>query len=232
MRFKGILFFLAVFICLTGIGFAAEDALRPQGWVNDFAGVISPEYKEKINFLISEAERKTSAEIVVVTVDSVAPADEKAYARLLFDKWKPGKKGKDNGVLVLVAVKDRLWRIETGYGIEPVLTDAVCWQAGQKYMAPYFKQGQYGQGLYEGVSSIFKLLTGELAVADIQEQGQDNDTVIFFIILILIAVLFIARRRFGFFGGGGYYGGGTFGGGGSGGFGGGSGGGGGAGGKF
>ena len=95
----------------------AQNLPQPTGWVNDFAGVISPEYKEKLSSLIEELQQKTTTEIAVVTVNSISPYGEIEYARLLFDNWKPGKKGKDNGVLVLLAIKERRWRIETGYGI-------------------------------------------------------------------------------------------------------------------
>jgi len=96
---------------------ALAQVPQPTGWVNDFAQILSPDYNIKLTSLIEELEAKTSAEIFVVTVQSIAPYDEKEYARMLFDNWKPGKKGKDNGVLVLVAVKERRWRIETGFGV-------------------------------------------------------------------------------------------------------------------
>ena len=96
------------------------DIPQPQGWVSDYAGVISVEYRNKLNLLIEELEEKTNFEIAVLTVNSIAPYDEKGYARLIFDNWKIGKKGKDNGVLVLLAVKERRWRIETGYGAEGI----------------------------------------------------------------------------------------------------------------
>ena len=85
----------------------AEDLPKSRGWVSDYANVISPVYNDKLRNLIQEVEEKTSAEIAVVTIGSIATYDEKEYARLLFDNWKPGKKGKDNGVLVLLAIKER-----------------------------------------------------------------------------------------------------------------------------
>ena len=139
----------------------AQDIPQPEGWVNDFAGVVSAEYKEKLNSLIGELEQKTSAEIAVVTITSIAPYEEKEYARLLFDNWKPGKKGKDNGVLVLLAVRERRWRIETGYGVEGILPDGLCGEIGRNYMVPYFKQGNYGQGLYQGLIKIASVVSGE-----------------------------------------------------------------------
>ena len=67
----------------------SQDIPQPSGWVNDFASVISPEYKEKLNSLIEELEQKTTSEIAVVTINSISPLSEIEYARLLFDKWKP-----------------------------------------------------------------------------------------------------------------------------------------------
>lgn len=153
---------LAIFFLFCGIFTAiarAESLPEPSGWVNDFAGVISPEYQDKLNALIGEVEAKTSSEIAVVTVESIAPYDEVSYARMLFDKWKPGKKGKDNGVLILLAVKERRWRIETGYGVEGILPDGLCGEIGREYMAPYFKQGGYAQGLYNGTARITEVIS-------------------------------------------------------------------------
>jgi uncharacterized protein len=153
----------------------AQNLPQPSGWVNDFAGVISPEYKEKLSSLIEELEQKTTTEIAVVTVTSIAPYDEKEYARLLFDNWKPGKKGKDNGVLVLLAIKERRWRIETGYGVEGILPDGLCGEIGRNYMVPYFKEGKYGEGLYQGVIKIAGIISGQVKPGDIVRSSPNND---------------------------------------------------------
>lgn len=141
----------------AGIAFA-QDLPQPQGWVSDFANVISADYRQKLTVLIQELEEKTSSEIAVVTVESIAPYDEAGYARLLFDNWKPGKKGKDNGVLVLLAIKERRWRIDTGYGVEGILPDGLCGEIGRNYMVPFFKEAKYGEGLYSGVTEIARII--------------------------------------------------------------------------
>ena len=150
---------LLLLLCVLAKPLCADNVPRPVGWVNDFANVISAEYQNKLTALIQELEEKTSAEIAVVTIDSIAPYDEKEFARLLFDNWKPGKKGKDNGVLVLLAIKERRWRIETGYGVEGILPDGLCGEIGRNYMVPSFKEGKYGQGLYYGVAAIAKVIS-------------------------------------------------------------------------
>ncbi len=224
----------------------AESVPEPAGWVNDFAGTISAEYKNKLTVLIEELEEKTSADIAVVTIASIAPYDETQYARMLFDRWKPGKKGKDNGVLILLAIKERRWRIETGYGLEGILPDSVCGEIGRNYMVPYFKSGKYAEGLYAGAVEIAHRIAAERGVSlsvrsRPQEQtGYTNVSVLFFFLifgvfyaLMLLQARYRGSRWGGYYGGygGGWSGGGGFGGGG-GGFGGGGGGGGGAGGGF
>ena len=154
--------FFAAFIFLSNV--YSEDVPKPAGWVNDFAGVISSDYRDKITIIIQELEEKTSAEIAVVTVNSIAPYDEKSYARLLFDNWKPGKKGKDNGVLILLAVKERRWRIETGYGVERILPDGLCGEIGRNYMVPSLKAGKYGEGLYYGVVKVASVISKNAGV--------------------------------------------------------------------
>jgi len=226
----------------------AGNIPQPVGWVNDFANVISADYRDKLTYLIQELQEKTSSEIAVVTISSIAPLGENEYARLLFDNWKPGKKGKDNGVLVLLAVKERRWRIETGYGVEGILPDCLCGEIGRNYMVPYFKAGKYAEGLYYGVTAIAKVIAKDANVSletaqAVKEPVSGNTSSpdsIFPIIFILLMFGFISLinslssrgRRSGYYGGGywgGGYGGGGFGGGG---FGGGGGGGGGAGGGF
>lgn len=252
---KAALLFLTlciVFSCHVQEGGAIE-APKPVGGVNDFANVIPEEYRRKLEELIREVDEKTSAEIAVVTVQSIAPLDENAYARLIFDTWKIGKKGKDNGVLILLAVKERRWRIESGYGLEGILPDGRCGEIGRAYMVPLFKEGKYGEGLYRGVGAIARIIAKDSGVTLESLAGlkpmQVSSTVygmspleaLYLLIFIVIAILISicdkcfgnGRYSTGGYGGGSWGGGGGFGGGGGGGgFGGGGGGGGGAGGGF
>ncbi len=159
---KKVSLFLSIIFWATAL--CAQEIPRPQGWVNDFASVITETYRDKLQSLIVELEEKTGAEITVVTILSIAPYDEVSFARKLFDTWKPGKKGKDNGVLVLLAVKERRWRIETGYGVEGILPDGLCGEIGRSSMVPYFKEGKYSEGLYYGVAAIAKVIATDTHV--------------------------------------------------------------------
>ncbi|MDD5136575.1 MAG: TPM domain-containing protein, partial [Candidatus Omnitrophica bacterium] len=161
---KKIFFILVLSALACAYCAAAEKVPEPAGWVNDFANVISPDYRDKLEGLIGDLEAKTGSEIAVVTVSSIAPYDEKEYARMLFDSWKPGKKGKDNGLLLLVAIKERRWRIETGYGVEGILPDGLCGRIGRDHMVPYFKDGDYGRGLYNGALALAGVIAGNSGV--------------------------------------------------------------------
>jgi uncharacterized membrane protein YgcG len=154
------LFFWAVFF-MAPLG-AGADMPQSAGWVNDFANVISPEDRAKMTQIISELEVKTSAEIAVVTQKSVAPDDEFTYAQKMFDEWKIGK---DNGVLILLAVEERAWRIHTGYGVEGALPDAACDNIGRNHMVPYFKSGDYSKGLYYGLVEVATKIALDAGVA-------------------------------------------------------------------
>ncbi len=225
----------------------AEEYSKPVGWVNDFAGVISPEYKSQLTNLIAEIERKTGAEIAIATVKTTHPQSIDMYAVELFTRWGIGKKGKDNGVLITVAIEDKKMRIDVGYGLEGVLPDGLCGEIRRKVLEPNFKQGEFGKGLLLATAVIAKKIgeeynveiTGTERAPQISYGRKSRARMLFpllFFILIFSGRLFLPLLLMGGMRGG-YWGSGTFGGGGGfgggfGGFGGGSCGGGGAGGGW
>ena len=120
----------------------------PVGAVNDFAHVIPLDQAQSLESYLDDFQNQTGAAIVVVTVAS-ADGDVDGAAVSLFKAWGIGEKGKDNGVLILAAIQDRRARIEVGYGLEGVLTDADAGDILRQQVYPFFKQQQYGQGLSE-----------------------------------------------------------------------------------
>src|SRR3989339_206648 len=110
----------ALLFCLTSAALSQTyvlDTPRPQGWVSDFAQVIDAGTRAQIERIATEVERKTSAEIAVATVKNLNGLTVEDYAVKLFEKWKIGKKDKNNGVLFLISTEDRKTRIEVGYGL-------------------------------------------------------------------------------------------------------------------
>ncbi|MCX5750596.1 MAG: TPM domain-containing protein [Candidatus Saganbacteria bacterium] len=151
---------LLCFFCLPVV--AVESALpEPEGMVTDYAYLLTPEYKDKITVLCTTLKEKTGAELAVATVKMTAPLDPKTYAVKLFQKWGIGQKGKDNGVLFLVSKEDKRVEIEVGYGLEGMLTDGKVGEILDKYVTPYFKQENYGEGIYQGAQAISLVVAGQ-----------------------------------------------------------------------
>jgi len=154
-----ILFFSLVLVVSRSI--LAEVSLSPVGMVNDYAGILSPEEKASLESISRQIEQKTSAEVVIVLVKSLEGRNLEEYALEIFNTWGLGKKGKDNGVLVLVSLAERKIRIEVGYGLEEVLTDGRCGSIIRNIMAPNFRKGDYFQGLFGAVKAIGQFVSGE-----------------------------------------------------------------------
>jgi uncharacterized protein len=249
---KIIRFTILPFLCLlsltlfAGPGFCADDGTRaPQGWINDYTGSIDPVYLDKLRDLIREVSNKTSCELVVIVIPHLGDTSIEEYAAKIFNRWQIGKRGKDNGILILASMADRRVKIEVGYGLEGVITDGTAGEVLDKYIIPEFKLGNYGKGLYDGALAMAELVAKDAHVRlvldnNAAETGRETGTPIskarlFLNLLVLLVMLFIFIRHpflfLLFMGGGGRGGGGFgggFGGGGFGGFGGGSSGGGGA----
>lgn len=223
---------------------AAEEPKVPPhaGYVTDTAGIMG-EWAARTEALCREIERQTTAEIAVLTVKSTAPLEAQQYAQKAFDEWKIGKKGKDNGILFLVAAADRKMWIATGYGVEGVLPDGKVGEIRDRILRPLFRQDRYGEGIYMGVKAAGTVLSGGKMEAPKGNARRKARIPFELLLLLILGVPYLIFRsifsrsrgsRGGgmWYGGGGGFGGGGFGGGGFGGFGGGMSGGGGAGGGW
>ena len=126
---------------------------EPKGWVNDFAGVLKPDEVSKLDGIIQSLEKETTAEIAVVTVKTTQPLDPKSYVVALMEKWKVGKKDKDNGLILLVSLDDRRVEVEVGYGLEGTLPDSLVLRVIDNDLIPQFKQNKYAEGIIAAVQS-------------------------------------------------------------------------------
>jgi uncharacterized protein len=138
---------------------ASAQELPPEltGPVNDFANVIDRASAESIEALIRSLQRASGDVVVVATVETVAPyADIREYAVTMFENRGRGlgARGRDNGLLILVAVKDRNVRVEVGYELEEFITDGFAGETSRRDMAPRFARGDFGEGLLAGTSRI------------------------------------------------------------------------------
>ena len=140
---------------------SVENPLRThRSWVSDMAQMIDDDSELQINRTIEDLERRTSAEIAVVTVQNTKGDTPKEFATALFNRWGVGKKGKDNGVLVLLVQETRHYAVEIGYGVEGEIPDSRAGELMREKAVPRFKQGEFGGGLLAVVQEFAAILSG------------------------------------------------------------------------
>lgn len=232
-----------ILLLLWALLLPAQEIDIPQstGFVNDFAGILSPQTRAQINDWAIELREKTGLDYAVATFPNIGGEDEVTFGVKLFEKWGIGSQ-RDEGVLVFVAVEERKLRIETGYGAEGYITDAYAYKVYQE-MASYLQTGSedWDEAFTQGSLMLLSVIAGEKGVtltgmsdySQRQRSGRDEASpfgglallVIFVILMIvtkgrilnvLLWILIFSRGG----GGGGSRGGGGFGGSSSGGFGG------------
>lgn len=205
-------------ICILLMGAAPED-LQPTSrfFVNDFADVLDEEDEDAIYQLGVSLFEQTKAQAVVVTVPSMDGMDLESFSYTLAESWGIGDEEDDSGVLLLLALEERESRIEVGYGLEGALTDLRTGQIQDKYMLPYYRDGDYSTGMLEGYKAVLSLVYDEYGIEVGDELPsaeevveEDEDTGSFFAVFIpflvifgIIAISAIARGGRGGRGGGG-----------------------------
>ena len=154
-------------ILFANLGTAKADIKypKPTGAVNDFAGIISPDYERQMESLSHEVLQKTGTSIVVATMETIGNNDPDDYANRLYGDWGIGKKGEDKGVLIFLAVRERRVRIETGYGVEGILPDGLMGEILDKYVTPLLKTGDYGKGLANAMIAVSAVVTKAAGVS-------------------------------------------------------------------
>src|ERR1041385_6559221 len=210
--------------------------LQPTGYVDDFARVIDPASREAIEQLASQIDQKTGAQIAVVTIRSLDGADIESYASDLYKQWGIGPKSSNRGVLILLAVNDRRYRTEVGYGLEPILPDGKVGGFGREAV-PFLRQSDYDGAVSLMVTRVADVIAQDagvhlsnaprVATPPVPTDSSDVSSVIIVLLFVLVGgglvVYYGLRKAFngtGWRGGGGTWGsgGGFWGGGSSGGF--------------
>lgn len=155
-----LLTFFSIFFSVSALS-ALEVPKRADGYVTDRAGLLSPGAKVDLETTLRSFEEKTSNQVVVATFPSLEGESLEDFSMRLAEAWKVGQKGRDNGAIFLIFKNDRKIRIEVGYGLEGVLTDALSGQIISQVVAPYFRRGDYSGGIVAGTDAIMKVTQGE-----------------------------------------------------------------------
>src|SRR5207244_5536050 len=137
---------------------SALEVPRLQDRVNDLASMLPPDREQKLDDRLAAFERETGHQIAVLTIPSLQGDAIEDFSIRVAERWKIGKKGFDNGVILLVAVKDRRLRLEVGYGLAGVLPDAIAKRITSDYIVPRFRVQQYAGGIIAGTEDIRKVI--------------------------------------------------------------------------
>lgn len=182
----------------------ALDFPALSGRVVDQAGLLTPAERQSLDETLTAHETATGNQVVVVTLRSLGGTPIEDYGYQLGRHWGLGEKGKDNGVLLIVAPNERKVRIEVGYGLEGTLTDATSRLIIENVIIPAFRSGQFGPGIVAGVGAILKVLAGEAPAAVQakrvkQRQDEASPLAIVLIFVLIWFVLVMSRRGIVFF---------------------------------
>jgi uncharacterized protein len=165
-------FFLVSLAAFSSFG----QKVVPELWgqrIHDDAHILRQETVDQLEKQLKQYEDSTTNQIAVLIVQSLEGEVVEDYSLKVMEKWKLGTQGKDNGVLVLIAIDDHKIRIEVGLGLEGVLTDAICNRIIRNEMAPTFRRGDYDAGIIAAIYSIIHAIGGEYSSTD--KEGNDLD---------------------------------------------------------
>ena len=178
-------------------------------YINDYTNTINNDYKEKIVSIGKELEDKTGAQAIIVAINSTNNIPIEDYTNKLFRGWGIGKSDKDNGLLILLAINDRQYRVEVGRGLEGTIPDTLSNRVMESLAKPSFVQGSYGEGLLNSYSKLCDYIAEEYGVTldkslniDLPSQTQSTTSTnknlgfvgIGFLILIFLDLIFNRGR--------------------------------------
>lgn len=193
-------FIFSLFLCLT---ISAQNKVYTvnnipkvrladkRQYVSDPENILSQEAKNKINSILLNLENQTTVETVVVVVPSIGNDDCFDFSHKILNQWGVGKKGKDNGLVILLVIDQRCIQFYTGYGLEGDLPDAICKRIQTKDMLPYLKKEDWNNAMIVGIQAVYDRLHS-IATGEEPADDEEESSIWFFIILFCVSFLFFA----------------------------------------
>ena len=202
-RIRTFLFCLIAFIAAVPAFADDISKISPTSYVTDLAGVIPAATKQRLETLSTELQQKTGAQLAVITIRSLDDRPVEDFAVELFHRLGIGQKGQNNGVLLLLAPNDRKYRIEVGYGLEPIINDARAGDAGRA-MVPFLRQNDYGSAVELAAWQLAKYIADDKGVTlsgqpparpvAAPRSNHNNSPLPLFFIFFFIFVVFMVLR--------------------------------------
>ncbi len=203
---RWVLLLLGIFLAAGATIAQSSLPSKPQGYVNDFAGVLSPSARAQLTALCTEVDQKTHAQIAVVTVPSLEGKPVEDYALDLAMKWGVGPKQSNRGILILLAIKDHKYWTEVGYGLEPILPDGKVGGFGREAV-PLLRQGNYDAALFLMTRLVANVIAQDSGVTLSgrppfmpagRRSSQSSPPGLIVLWIVILVIVFIGRvlRRF------------------------------------
>lgn len=187
-RANGVLMLVMGILLLWGATARADVAVPPlHARVTDLTGTLTAEQTQQLETELSSLEQRKGAQVVVLMLPTTQPETIEQYATRVFDQWKIGRKHVDDGVLVVVAKDDHRVYIETGYGLEGAIPDALASRIIRERIVPKFRAGDYYGGLRDAIESLTRLIDGEPLPAP--ESSSRSNGVPDFLVIVLFALV-------------------------------------------
>lgn len=174
---------------------------NPPRLVNDLSGLLSKKEALQLEQKLLAYNDSTSTQIAILIINDLGDFEIMDYGTRVFEQWGIGSKGKDNGVLITVAVKNRKMAINTGYGVESILTDALSRRIIEQKMKPNFKNGEYYKGLHAATNQIIAIFSGSFQ-ANNQTDGPEG--ILAFVLIFIIFMILLVAYAFKNYHGGNY----------------------------
>jgi uncharacterized protein len=193
------LLIITLSFCLSLYGQQLPNPMIPFRLVNDFTGLLTEQQQIELNNKLLAFNNETSTQIYVVTYDSLQGYPINEFGYQLGEKWGIGRQGKNNGILILISPANRKITIQTGYGLEGAVPDAVAKRLIENILTPSFREGNYYAGIDSSTNVLISLTRGEFTADDYMNNNENFPGILFIIILVFLFIMFSAirtRRRF------------------------------------
>jgi uncharacterized protein len=196
MMFKKAILWVGLMLCIS-TAFSQDIPQKSNKLVNDYTNTLSAADVQKLERKLVAYNDSTTTQIAIVIVETTGQSDINQYGVDLIRYWGIGTKEKNNGIAIIIAIKDRKMAIQTGYGAEGGLPDIITQQIIQNDMKPRFKAKDYYGGLDAATTNIMKSMKGEY-----KADASDGSPIGFIIIIVIVVLIIIFRKRGGGGGGG------------------------------
>ncbi len=179
-KWLSLVFIVFLFAC-PGIHAQESDIIEKipnpkatgNGYISDPDDYLTTVEEDTLNRLLADLESTNTVQVAIVIVESIGDLNPKDFAYLLFNTWGIGQADIDNGLLILSVMDQRRTEFETGYGLEGVLPDVICYRIGMQQLVPFFREGEYGKGLIAAVKRIKEVLEDPSAAEEVTSGGRE-----------------------------------------------------------